>query len=486
MKKIIVFYDSDDLEIARKIGREIDAIGFTSWLADDNNKRDWHAEVEELVPSENCAGAVVIWSKNSKSNPVVRDEAKEIIKVKKPLLSLLLNGITEAPIGLRDGPRHPFEYQPEDNIYEQVALKIRAVFGNGGRQERALILNGKRLPAPSMILSVSSFETQLEPDAALSLLSHVSPPAVLVSAYDLLRPEPMPGPPTIEPKITNIAAIDRMRKSDSLVLLDSGNYEAMRYKDTDWKENKQRLLQALELIDVDLAFTHDSFPQEISPVEVCARRRIDEVSEEYGRDQSLVNCAVAPIIHAPRFLDGQYCFDLLPEICCGVVSAVAPPMIAVAERELGDGIMERICTVAKIRNALDAQGSATLLHILGTGNPITMAFLSMAGADFFDGLEWCRTAIDGKSWRLYHFQQWDFFAEQTGEIASDEIAGIIRSQSDSMPWFIKVAVHNMAFFMQASKEIQAHHSKDSYDDLFQDKGLWVQYKLANARLEGLS
>jgi hypothetical protein len=78
---------------------------------------------------------------------------------------------------------------------------------------------------------VSSYETQIEPDAALSLLSHVNPPAVLVSAYDLLRSKSASNKLSVKPKVTNIAAIDKLRKSGSLVFLDSGNYEAMRYRD---------------------------------------------------------------------------------------------------------------------------------------------------------------------------------------------------------------------------------------------------------------
>ena len=412
----------------------------------------------------------------------MRDEAKEVVKAKNPLLGLLLNDISEAPIGLRDGPRLSLSESSDGDLLSELAPKIRTIFGDAAPEERALVLNGKKLHAPGMVLSVSSFETQITPDAALSLLSYANPPAALVSAYDLLRPRQTKKQNS---NITDISAINRLRDAGSLVFLDSGNYEAMRYKDKKWKEDEQRLLEAQEVVEVDLAFTHDAFPKVTSFENVNAQRRIDEISEEYERDRSLIKCAVSPIVHAPRLSGNRYCYERLPEICCGVVQAVDPPMVAVAERELGDGIMERICTVAKIRKALDEQGPKTILHVLGTGNPITMAFLSLAGADFFDGLEWCRTAIDGKSWRLYHFQQWDMFASQTGLITSSEIAALIRNQSGETPWFIKVIFHNMAFFLQASQEIRAHHIENRYERLFSDRDLWVQYQLAKEKLEEL-
>lgn len=483
MKKIIVFYDSADLSLARKVALKINSTGFSSWLADDDSRTDWHAEVEDLVRSDECAGAVVVWSQSAKKNSVVRDEAKEVKKAKKPLLGLFFKDTDEAPYGLNDGPRHQLRCEADGNVNGQLAPKIRTVFGGIEPQCRALVMNGKKLFAPSMILSVSSFETQIEPDATLNLLSTVSPPAVLVSAYDLLRPKQETKTSRTKPKISNIASIDRLRKSGTMVFLDSGNYEAMRYKDSNWKLGKKRLWEAQSRVEVDLAFTHDSFPKETTLEKVNSQSRIDEIASEYERDRSLVSCAVAPIVHAPRLSGSQYRYDLLPEICCGVVRAVNPPMIAVAERELGDGIMERVCTVAKIRKALRDEGATTFLHVLGTGNPITMAFLAMAGADFFDGLEWCRTAIDGQRWRLYHFQQWDIFASQHGLIESPELAQLVKDQSGAVPWITKVALHNMAFFMQASQTIQAHDRDGEYEQLFTYKELANEYKTAKKLIE---
>jgi hypothetical protein len=466
----MVFYDSTDLDLARDIARYIRSAGFTTWLADDDNKVNWRREVEKIASSNECAGAVVIWSKISKTNPTVSDESNEVIKNSKPLLGIILNGIAEAPLGLRDGPRLQFDTQETDSSRRQLETKIRDVFGDAGsKRKRGLILDKKELKAPSMVLSVSSFETQIEPSATLELLKLAKPPAILISAYDLLRPERVKttsGRLSRKPKISDLSAIKDMRADGSVVLLDSGNYEAMRYKDDDWKGNKKRLLEAQSLIDVDLAFTHDSFPKEVAIEKASSSERVDVIAAEYQRDIALVNCAVAPIIHAPRVSGNRYLYERLPEICCGVVKAVNPKLIAVAERELGDGIIERVRTIAKIRIALEAQGSTTLLHVLGTGNPITMAFLSMAGADFFDGLEWCRTAIDGKRWRLYHFQQWDILASQSGLIKSRELAKLVNDNSGRVPWVTKVALHNIAFFMQASSDICGHHHRNEYEQLF--------------------
>lgn len=469
MKTIIIFYDSSDLELAQKIGDEVRCAGFSSWLADDDGRRNWASEVEKIIQSEMCVGAVVLWTPKSRLNPTVSDESKEVLKFGKLLLSLLIDGISEAPLGLRDGPRLHFNTNQKSSSMCQLNLKIKNIFGEASSSERALTLGEKSLRAPNMVLSVSSFETQIEPQASLELLKLAQPPAVLISAYDILRPKKHTSPSgrtTCKPKISDYTAINEIRAEGSVVLLDSGNYEAMRNQDNEWKKSKKRLLEVQDLIDVDLAFTHDNFPIQTTIKKANSQERVDTISKEYNRDQGLMNCPVAPIIHAPRLSGNKYLYDLLPEICCGVVNAVKPQMIAVAERELGDGIMERVRTVARIRKALSDQGSSTFLHILGTGNPITMAFLSMAGADFFDGLEWCRTAIDGKRWRLYHFQQWDMFAGQTGFINSPIIAQLVNNNSGAVPWITKVALHNIAFFMQASESIMDNHNQNTYENLF--------------------
>ena len=217
MKKILVFYDFSDLELAREVSGTIKAIGFSPWLADDDSKVDWHAEITELIPTDDCAGAVVIWSKKSKLNSVVRDEAKEIVKVNKPLVRMLLNGVEEAPLGLTDGPRLRFDNIRNSRESDKLREKLIAVFGEIASAERALLVNGKKLLAPSMVLSVSSFETQIEPNPTLTLLGQVNPPAVLVSAYDLLRPNPPSAKSTIRPKITNFEAIKSLRSNGSVV-----------------------------------------------------------------------------------------------------------------------------------------------------------------------------------------------------------------------------------------------------------------------------
>ena len=75
------------------------------------------------------------------------------------------------------------------------------------------------------------------------------------------------------------------------------------------------------------------------------------------------------------------------------------------------------------------------LHILGTGNPLSIISYTMAGADSFDGLEWCQTVVDHDTGKLFHFQQWDLFRYQT-EYGKD----------DTLCYVFAVLMHNLKFF----------------------------------------
>ena len=75
------------------------------------------------------------------------------------------------------------------------------------------------------------------------------------------------------------------------------------------------------------------------------------------------------------------------------------------------------------------------LHLLGTGNPLSIIAYAMAGADSFDGLEWCQTVVDHETGKLFHFQQWDLFCHQTEW-----------GQNNALPYIQSVLMHNLDFY----------------------------------------
>ena len=90
-----------------------------------------------------------------------------------------------------------------------------------------------------------------------------------------------------------------------------------------------------------------------------------------------------PIVHARKRHGGGYDLDALPSIIREMANRLNPPLIAIPERELGPGLIARAKTVRQIREELDKLPFYQPLHLLGTGNPLSIAVLTAAGCGQF-------------------------------------------------------------------------------------------------------
>ena len=162
---------------------------------------------------------------------------------------------------------------------------------------------------------------------------------------------------------------------------------------------------------------------------------------------------VFPIVHMPYSEEGGALSKYAAEAVTEVSKTLAPAMIGIPERELGDGILARASTMRSIRTHLRDLSYYQPIHILGTGDPISIALLSAAGADSFDGLEWCRYTVDSHQARLYPIQDYDLFRWQ------DELSDVftrVSSQEESLTftWLGRVAIHNIEFYLRWMQELR--------------------------------
>jgi hypothetical protein len=279
-----------------------------------------------------------------------------------------------------------------------------------------LKMGSVELDLPIFFSSVSSVKTILSPVDYIRFLNAFSPinKQFLISAFDLCRAD-IAERETLRHELSHALATGMM------VLMDSGNYESY------WKEAQKTWLQAdfhsiMKDFPTHLAF---GFDEQQPPQDIKAHLQL--IAERYKLDQAAAGSTkIIPIIHGKS--------EVLPELCTEIANFLDLPMIAVPERRLGDGLFERARTVAAIRLALNTTGRYVGLHLLGTGNPISMAIFSIAGADSFDGLEWCQTVVDHETATLYHLSQADFFRAQTNWV------------NDGWPFQLAVLAHNLEFY----------------------------------------
>ncbi len=288
-------------------------------------------------------------------------------------------------------------------------------------RERKIVVAGKTLALPCFFPSVSSIKTNLLPVDYIELLNAAAHPLYLVSAYDIASSCP-------ENQHRIHSAMQQSRTKGSVVLLDSGNYEDFWKGNNDWCVNRFHAI--CKGYEHDIGFCYDNQKPPDTPETIA-----EDVIRGVLRDQEHAPATIVPIVHGPT--------KLLPQAVTKVAEQLCPVLLAVPERALGEGIATRIRSVRQIRRALNELDFYCPLHLLGTGNPISMIAYTIAGADSFDGLEWCQTVVDHKTALLHHFQQWDFMREQTEW-------GV----NGSLPFTQSVLMHNLDFYAAFTRRMQ--------------------------------
>lgn len=272
---------------------------------------------------------------------------------------------------------------------------------------------GTVLQLPCFFPSVSSVRTNLHPVDYIELLSLRGYPLFLVSAYDLAH-----CAKNQRQRIDKV--LKQSKEHGTAILMDSGNYESFWKDDKKWQPNNFHKVAETE--GYHICFCYDN-QDPSSNAKLIAKDVVDSVL----RDQKHALGTVIPIIHGSA--------SSLPDAVRIVAEHLHPILLAVPERELGEGIVERTQTVKRIREALNTLQKYYPLHLLGTGNPLSIISYAFAGADSFDGLEWCQTTVDHKTGRLLHFQQWDLIRHQTKW-----------SEPSPLSYIQSVLMHNLDFY----------------------------------------
>ena len=294
-------------------------------------------------------------------------------------------------------------------------------------------IGNTKIDVPIFFPSISTVKTTISPLFHVSVLLCLREKNknLLISAFDLLREKDS------NELISELrSAID----TEMIILMDSGNYESF------WKNEKsnwtqQKFNEILREYPYTFAF---GFDEQNPPPDI--NKHVNLLINYWHKDQEVSgNKTIIPIIHRNKKTN-------FFEICRKVAIETNAPMIAVAERELGDGIFERIQMVKDLRNALDDIRHYIGLHILGVGNPISIALYSWGGADSFDGLEWCRCTVDQKTGLLFHFSQSDFFHYQTGW--SDR----------NLPFIARTLAHNIDFYCDWMRKLRASIHSNNFKE----------------------
>ena len=422
------------------------------WSDADIAEGEWDKHVRAAI--EQSKGVVALLSQEAAQKPIFKDEVRYAQKLNKFIFPFAIE-TAEMPLGLGSINRtDAFGWHGEENHrgYKALLKKIRQAMGaQGPQRRRALVINGKEIPLPYFVFSVSSFETQISPKDGLQLFTVLKQPrAALISAYDAW---------THRKDRRFIKMARDLLLSPCTVFLDSGNYEADRKQDQKTRKNKkgwthQKYVEVARALSPDIAFGFDN-PRPKWARDAAAKKIIAATKSDQKAIRPL-SFPICPIVHVPNKREGDQLTltDAASRIILEVARELDPIMIAIPERELGNGIVERVKVVREIRRRLNTLGKYYPLHLLGTGNPLSMIALSAAGADSYDGLEWCRTSGDWDTRGLFHFQHFDLFVDRyLGRIENLSVRNLIEGKN--VPYPAKVACLNIEMFNDWMEDLRA-------------------------------
>jgi len=309
------------------------------------------------------------------------------------------------------------------------------VYINKLRERMFFIDTGiKELSTPFFFPAISTVKTNFGVLEYLSIIEKTSYPGFLISSYDIFHLSK-------KDRQNILKKVSEITNRKIVTLLDNGNYEAYWYHDADWDFDKFK--SVLTNITVDFSFSFDVFWEDCKDKEEYIQESISSIAKTAG-NQKLGT--TIPLIHSvPK---------MFPEVIRDIVDGINPEIIAVPERELGVSIFERVKTVKSIRQSLDDTGRNIPLHLLGTGNPISILVYTYYGADLYDGLEWCQTLINPKTMILSHFSHGDFI-----ECTCDAC------KAQNLPYHVRILVHNLLFYKSFIEKIKESIKEDTYEKL---------------------
>jgi len=295
-------------------------------------------------------------------------------------------------------------------------------------------MNSKELITPTYFPSVSSHGVRYSVDSYVDLLVEHEFPRLLISCYDL-NGKSM--------KNDLVETINKFSDNGNILFLDSGIFESSWKDDSNWLFDAYR--ETVSSVKCDLYSSFDIFPASNERYSAFMKRTIESIRKSRALESA---GELVPIVH------GESPQELLKAVK-QVLRAFnfELHMISVPERETGQNIIERACLLGRIRKLLDQQDQNTILHLLGSGDPISLVLFIYCGVDSFDSLDWLKFALDPNELRMRHFSHL-VLIDCDCQYCSD----------NRYSTFFQVLLHNLRFYQNLMDCIRKRIIADELED----------------------
>ena len=283
---------------------------------------------------------------------------------------------------------------------------------------------GKKFSTPTYFPAISSAATRIQLESLIQLCTSKNYPRLLVSAYDLHYSQ--------NRKKSIISNLKNYMKNNFL-FVDSGTFESYWLNDNTWNYNKYNKI--IKELSGDFYTSFDEIPR---PDDTFTK--ILEKVNNYAKKSKNISKSrfCATVIHGNT---SSQLIKVVEDLSKNNNKNLS--MLAIPERDCGKTIQEKIITIQKIRRIISKDNPTNILHILGCGNPLSIAMFSFAGADSFDSIDWSRWTINPKTLQFMDLNHID--------LINCPCDFCKRKNLDSIT---KALLHNLLFYQKFIDEIQ--------------------------------
>jgi len=287
-------------------------------------------------------------------------------------------------------------------------------------------INKKQMVTPTYFPSISRASTRLRLEPLIETSIDSGYPRLLVSAYDLYK--------LSDEKLKRInRKLTKFISSNNFLFIDSGTFESYWLRDPKWSFPKYKKIMKKCYGDIFAGYDEVPALTEKAP-EIY--RKVSKYTNDSWKFTSTNHCITI-------------CHGNGPKQICQVVKNLCKDkpdfcnMIAIAERDCGKTIEERISIIREVRSLLNQNNEKNVLHILGCGNLLSIALFTLAGADTFDSVDWSRWLIDRTDLK---------FTDKTHQsLIECNCSACVNSYYEPT---LKVLYHNLIFYQEFLKDLR--------------------------------
>ena len=306
---------------------------------------------------------------------------------------------------------------------------------NGQGRSFKFEVQGKNKCTPFFFPSISSCGLKIDVPTLVETIKSIDFETVLVSCYDVYHHN--------EDKKYDFIN-DR---TENLSFFDCGCYESYWFNDHNWDFSKYDQVLKSAIFDF-----YASFDIHMNEQNDYGKFKEDTYTSIINSEKSAPQSLLFPVIHNTK---KNEVINLTQDLVNDEI--IKLKAIAYSERDLGNNVLDVISNLKKIRAILNNYNEGILLHILGCGDPKTVALYIYCGVDSFDSRDWAKRTVNHYNNLTYPLNYLD---------AIECNCPICQTQDQT--YVSKLLLHNLLYYQKYMNTLRNHIQQGTFNEYLND------------------